>query len=120
MDEPSALLEVAATGSWVARIPVAEVAVELLDLYLRAYAFAYPSTFEGFGMPVLEALAAGIPTVVSSVEPMKGIAGGAALLVNPESEEDMAEKLLELFFISKFKIFRIGGVVKVSFNRVLS
>ena len=69
---------------------------ELLDLYRHAWAFAYPSLFEGFGMPVLEALAAGIPCVVSNLEPMKSNAGNAALLVDPSSEDAIAEALLEV------------------------
>jgi glycosyltransferase involved in cell wall biosynthesis len=52
---------------------------ELYDLYTRAWAFLYPSTFEGFGMPVLEAMAAGIPTGCSDIEPLAAIAGDAAL-----------------------------------------
>jgi glycosyltransferase involved in cell wall biosynthesis len=52
---------------------------QLYDLYTRAWAFLYPSTFEGFGMPVLEALAAGIPTGCSNIEPLSAIAGEAAL-----------------------------------------
>jgi glycosyltransferase involved in cell wall biosynthesis len=59
---------------------------ELLDLYRRAWAFINPTLFEGFGMPVLEALAAGIPTACSAIEPVKSIAGNAALLFDPESE----------------------------------
>ena len=54
---------------------------ELYDLYARAWAFVYPSTFEGFGLPVLEALAAGVPTACSHIEPLAGIAGDAALAV---------------------------------------
>ncbi|MBL8227699.1 MAG: glycosyltransferase family 4 protein [Bryobacterales bacterium] len=69
---------------------------ELLDLYHRAYAFIYPSTFEGFGMPVLEALASAIPAAVSNIEPMKGIAGSAALQFDPFSEEAMAGALLRI------------------------
>lgn len=63
---------------------------ELLDLYRTAWAFVYPSTFEGFGMPVLEALASGIPCAVSAIEPMKGIAGKAALQFDPMDEEAIA------------------------------
>lgn len=66
---------------------------ELLDLYHKAWAFVYPSTFEGFGMPVLEALASGIPCAVSAIEPMKGIAGNAALQFDPLSEEEIAGAL---------------------------
>lgn len=65
---------------WIPRL-------ELLGLFEKASAFIYPSTFEGFGMPVLEALAAGLPSAVSDIEPMRSIAGGAALLFDPHSED---------------------------------
>jgi glycosyltransferase involved in cell wall biosynthesis len=60
---------------------------ELYDLYRRAAVFLYPSTFEGFGMPVVEALAAGIPTACSGIEPLLSIAGGAALFFPPHDEQ---------------------------------
>jgi glycosyltransferase involved in cell wall biosynthesis len=60
---------------------------ELYDLYRRAAVFLYPSTFEGFGMPVVEALAAGIPTACSGIEPLLSIAGGAALFFPPQDEQ---------------------------------
>jgi len=56
---------------------------DLRDLYARAWAFLYPSKFEGFGLPVLEAMAAGVPTACSSIEPLAGIAGDAALPFDP-------------------------------------
>lgn len=63
---------------------------DLLRLYERAKAFVYPSTFEGFGMPVLEALAAGIPVACSNIAPIKEVAGDAALFFDPFDEEAMA------------------------------
>jgi glycosyltransferase involved in cell wall biosynthesis len=56
---------------------------DLHDLYTRAWAFIYPSKFEGFGLPVPEALAAGIPTACSNIQPLSGIAGDAALQFDP-------------------------------------
>lgn len=60
---------------------------QIYDLYARAWAFLYPSTFEGFGMPVLEAMAAGIPTGCSNIEPLSGMAGEAALQFEPRNVE---------------------------------
>jgi glycosyltransferase involved in cell wall biosynthesis len=63
---------------------------KLLGLYEHAEAFVYPSTFEGFGMPVLEALAAGIPVACSNIAPIKEVAGDAALFFDPFDEEAIA------------------------------
>jgi alpha-1,3-rhamnosyl/mannosyltransferase len=51
---------------------------DLFGLFARASAFVYPSFFEGFGIPVVEALAAGVPTACSAIEPIAGIASDAA------------------------------------------
>src|SRR5450432_411178 len=66
---------------------------ELLELYARAWAFIYPSFFEGFGLPVLEALAAGVPTACSEIEPLSGIASGAALKFNPADPHALAQAM---------------------------
>jgi len=63
---------------------------DLKALYERAWAFVFPSLFEGFGLPVLEALAAGIPTACSAIEPVAGIAGEAALQFDPADIDAMA------------------------------
>jgi glycosyltransferase involved in cell wall biosynthesis len=60
---------------------------ELLQLYARAHAVVYPSTFEGFGMPVLEAMAAGIPVACSDIPPLREVAGDAALFFDPLDED---------------------------------
>ncbi|HSP70454.1 MAG TPA: glycosyltransferase family 1 protein [Bryobacteraceae bacterium] len=63
---------------------------ELYQLYAHARAFIYPSTFEGFGMPVLEALAAGIPTACSDIPPLREVAGDATLFFDPQDEDAIA------------------------------
>lgn len=63
---------------------------DLARLYSGAGAFVYPSLYEGFGLPILEAMNCGAPVITSNLGSMKEIAGGAALLVNPHSVEDIA------------------------------
>ncbi len=67
---------------------------QLYDYFRRAAAFVYPSTFEGFGMPVVEALAAQVPLACSDIEPLRSIVRGAAWLFNPEDEAAM-ERAIE-------------------------
>jgi glycosyltransferase involved in cell wall biosynthesis len=66
---------------------------DLHDLYSKAWAFIYPSRFEGFGLPVLEALAAGVPSACSSIEPISGIASDAALQFDPFNQGAMVEAM---------------------------
>ena len=66
---------------------------ELLRLYERALAFVYPSIFEGFGMPVLEAMAARIPLACSDIPPLREVAGDAALFFDPNDENAVAAAL---------------------------
>jgi len=67
---------------------------ELAGWYARARIFAFPSLDEGFGMPVLEAMAAGIPVVISNRSALPEVAGDAALAVDPEDTDALAEALL--------------------------
>jgi glycosyltransferase involved in cell wall biosynthesis len=66
---------------------------ELHDLYTRAWAFVYPSLFEGFGIPPLEAMAAGVPTACSDIEPIASNVGDAALRFDPRDPSAMAAAL---------------------------
>lgn len=62
---------------------------ELVHLYTGAAAFLYPSIYEGFGLPIIEAMARGTPVVTSRTGSAPEIAGGAAILVDPFSVESI-------------------------------
>jgi glycosyltransferase involved in cell wall biosynthesis len=66
---------------------------KLPSLYRGAEALIFPSLYEGFGLPVLEAMACGTPVVTSNVTAMPEVAGDAALLVDPTSVEQIAEAM---------------------------
>ncbi len=68
----------------------------LEDWYARASIFAFPSLDEGFGMPVLEAMARGVPVLTSDRSALREVSADAALQVNPEETEAIAQGLLEL------------------------
>jgi len=65
-------------------------------LYRAADAFVYPSLYEGFGLPPLEAMASGTPVITSNTTSLPEVVGEAALLVDPASEEDIAQAMLRL------------------------
>lgn len=69
---------------------------DLLDLFARASAFLYPSLFEGFGLPVVEAMAAGLPTACSGIEPLSSISADAALHFDPCDPSAIAAAMLRL------------------------
>jgi glycosyltransferase involved in cell wall biosynthesis len=71
-------------------------ATALTELYAKAGIFAFPSLDEGFGMPVLDAMAWGLPVVTSDGSAMPEVAGNAALLVDPTSVESIESGLQSL------------------------
>jgi glycosyltransferase involved in cell wall biosynthesis len=69
---------------------------DLPALYSAADAFAFPSLSEGFGLPVIEAMACGTPTLISATPALQELAGNAGLAVNPRDERAIAETLEQL------------------------
>jgi glycosyltransferase involved in cell wall biosynthesis len=69
---------------------------DMPKLYCGALALVYPSVFEGFGLPIIEAMACGTPVVTSNVSSMPEIAGDSAILIDPFRVEDIAHGILEI------------------------
>lgn len=65
-------------------------------LYSGAKGFLFPSLYEGFGLPVLEAFACGCPVVTSKASALAELAGNAALLIDPHEDEDIAQAILRI------------------------
>jgi glycosyltransferase involved in cell wall biosynthesis len=92
--QPQPLLREVAEGAPGEVVLVGEVLPAELDaLYRAADAFVYPSLYEGFGLPVVEAMSRGLPCVVSSSSSLPEVAGEAALPVDPMSEAGLADAL---------------------------
>ena len=76
---------------------------DLVALMGGASVLAYPSLIEGFGLPVLEAMACGTPVVASRIGPIVEIAGDSAVLVDPTETEDIAEGLRRVLEDSRLR-----------------
>ena len=76
---------------------------DLPALYTGALALCYPSLYEGFGLPALEAMACGAPAIVSNVSSLPEVVGDAALLVNPTSVDQIARALSTLLNDEKMR-----------------
>ena len=69
---------------------------QLYELFRCARGFIYPSTFEGFGMPVLEAMAAGIPVACSDIPPLREVGGSTVHYFDPASDQGIRDSLNRL------------------------
>lgn len=72
-------------------------------LYQHALAFLYPSFYEGFGLPVLEAMQCGTPVITSDATALPEVAGEAALLINPNEPRELKNALHEIFRDEKLR-----------------
>jgi len=69
---------------------------DLCALYSSCAAFIYPSVYEGFGLPPLEAMTCGAPVIAGDIPAIKEVVGAAARLISPQSTEDLTRTAIEL------------------------
>ncbi len=67
------------------------------SLYKNALAFVYPSLYEGFGLPILEAMSYGLPVITSNISSMPEVAGDSAILVDPHKVEEIRKALAQIY-----------------------
>ncbi len=86
---------------------------DLISLYNLATVYAHPAFYEGFGLPVLEAMACGCPVITSKVSSLPEVAGEAAFYVNPKNIADISDGIRKLFSDRKLKEeFRNKGILQ--------
>ena len=76
---------------------------KVLELYTLADVVTFPSFYEGFGMPILEANLIGIPVLASDIDVLHEVAGNAAYFINPYSIEDIRHGVIELLDNNKLR-----------------
>jgi len=91
---------------------------ELAGLIASAYALIYPSLYEGFGVPVAEAMKCGVPVLTSAKTSMQEVAGDAGLYFNPNDHVDIADKMMLIYKDEKLRneLVRIGQTIASRYN----
>ena len=87
---------------------------EMADQYINADIILFPSTYEGFGLPIVEGQKAGRPVITSDLDPMREVAGGAACLVDPYSVVSIHEGVMKIISDSHYR----EGLVRQGFQNV--
>ena len=88
----------------------------LVRLYSESVCLLYPSFYEGFGLPMLEAMWCGCPVVTSNYGSMKEVSGDAAILINPRSPASIAKGMLQVITNSRLKKLLIKRGIKRSLD----
>jgi len=86
---------------------------EIRDLYIQALAFIMPSKYEGFGIPVLEAMSFGAPVIISDADALVEVAGGAALVFQKNKPEDLASAIEKIVSDNELR----HKLIESGFNR---
>ncbi len=91
---------------------------ELRDVMASALALTYVSLFEGFGIPIVEAMSCGVPVITSNTTSMPEVAGDAALIVNPNSVDDIAGAMAKMANDQALrqKLIDAGNIRKLDFS----
>lgn len=76
---------------------------DLRQYYSSAICFIYPSLYEGFGLPVLEAMKCGCPVITSDRSSLPEVIGNCGLIINPEDDNSMVEALKKMYFDEDFR-----------------
>lgn len=88
---------------------------QLPSYYRGALGLLFPSLYEGFGLPVVEAMACGTPVITSASTALREIGQGAALLVDPESEEEIAQAIVSLLDSAQLREqLRLNGLQRAA------
>ncbi|MFD2034394.1 glycosyltransferase family 4 protein [Belliella marina] len=80
---------------------------ELSGYYQNARAYVFPSSYEGFGIPVLEAYSYGLPLIASSEGSLPEVVRGGGLLFDPSSEQEITDKINEILTIDEFQSHKL-------------